>query len=34
VVVIALSVAVASLAGLGPIGLALAIEPAAALKGD
>jgi len=33
-VVIALSVAVASLAGLGPIGLALAIEPAAALKGD
>ena len=32
--VIGLSVAVASLAGLGPIGLALAIEPAAALKGD
>lgn len=32
--VVALSMAVAALAGLGPIGLALAIEPAAALKGD
>lgn len=33
-VVVALSVAVASLAGLGPIGLALSVEPATALKGD
>lgn len=33
-VVVALSLAIASLAGLGPIGLALAVEPAAALKGD
>ncbi|MGH7742020.1 MAG: ABC transporter permease, partial [Candidatus Eiseniibacteriota bacterium] len=34
IAVVALSMAVAALAGLGPIGLALAIEPAAALKGD
>lgn len=34
IAVVALSMAIASLAGLGPIGLALKIEPAAALKGD
>jgi putative ABC transport system permease protein len=34
IAVVALSMAIASIAGLGPIGLALAVEPAAALKGD
>jgi len=34
IVVVAMSLAVAAIAGLGPIGLALAVEPAAALAGD
>jgi putative ABC transport system permease protein len=33
-VVMALALAVAVLAGLGPVRLALAVEPAAALKGE